>query len=113
MQTMLPSMLPFSIKGKSLGRFDGNSVQPLGKSGKYLVPFSKLQIVKKVAVEGTPLQISARLEIDETGHVVKVNPITSTPALGLEETLKQWEFAPYQVDGHPVRVITQFTSADQ
>ncbi|HKC65260.1 MAG TPA: hypothetical protein VKB86_16585 [Pyrinomonadaceae bacterium] len=113
MQIMLPSMLPSSIKGKSLGRFDGNSVQSLGKSGKYLVPFSKLQIVKKVAVEGTPLEISARLEIDETGHVVKVSPIASTPAPGLEDTLKQWEFAPYQVDGHPVRVITQFTPADQ
>ncbi|HEV7374841.1 MAG TPA: hypothetical protein VGN95_08995 [Pyrinomonadaceae bacterium] len=112
-QVMIPSMLPSSLKGKPLGQFNENFVRPFGNSGRYLVPFSRLQVVKKVPVEGTPTQIIARLEIDETGHVEKVQPISSTPASGLEETLKQWEFAPFQVDGHPVRVITQFTPADQ
>lgn len=112
-QIMASSMLPSSLKGKPLGQFNENFVRPFGNSGKYLVPFSRLQVIKKVAVEGTPLQIIARLEIDEAGHVEKVHPISSTPAPGLEETLKQWEFAPFQVDGHPVRVITQFTPADQ
>jgi hypothetical protein len=112
-QIVVPSMLPSSIKGKSSGQFNENLVRPFGNSGKYLVPFSRLQVVKKVTVEGTPPQISARLEIDETGHVEKVHPLSSMPAPGLEETLKQWEFVPFQVDGHPVRVITQFTPADQ
>lgn len=112
-QVFLPPGLPSVIRGGSLRKSEQNVVQPLGNSDKYLVPFHKLQVVKKVAVEGSPLQIIAKLEIDETGRVVSVQPVGTSPAPGLEETLKQWQFAPYQVGGRAVRVITQFTPADR
>ncbi|HXG63863.1 MAG TPA: hypothetical protein VNO70_02080 [Blastocatellia bacterium] len=76
-------------------------------SGSYFVPFSKLQVVKKRPIIGEQGQsIVVVLQIDETGRVVKVTPLTDSPPVNLEEIMKKWQFAPYVIEGRPVPVTT-------
>lgn len=70
------------------------------------VSFSDLQVLEnpwpKVAV---PQTVLVALEVDETGHVVDVIPITDAPP-EVQKTLRSWRFAPYLVDGSPASVST-------
>lgn len=75
------------------------------KDGVMFVPFEQLQVTKSVPVAGDVPATRALISIDETGHVIKVKPSAGAPA-GIEESLQQWEFAPYMVDGQAVKVIT-------
>jgi len=70
------------------------------------VSFSELQLLKKKSPRGLPGQtIMAALQVDETGHVVDVLPVTDlTPEA--EHAFRAWQFAPYLVDGHPASFTT-------
>ena len=75
--------------------------------GSDVMPSSKLGVLKQTHIEtrgGEPLVVV--LKVDETGHVTQVTPLTDKPTPGLEESLKQWEFTPFLVDGKPVSVKT-------
>lgn len=75
--------------------------------GTYYVPVSRLQILNRNPIKGEAGQkVIVKLEIDEAGHVVNIIPLTEAPPAGLEEVLRAWRFAPYEVDGHRVRVST-------
>jgi hypothetical protein len=66
-----------------------------------------LQILNRNAIKGEAGQrIIVKLEINEAGNVVNVIPLTEAPPTGLEDALRAWRFAPYEVDGHRVRVST-------
>ena len=128
--TILSSSLrePVSFIGKQIGTGSANvaetvaqTVLPQGirrdqgaipslANGKLFVPFSQLHLVKKVAVEGL---LGAVLEIDGTGHVMNVKPLTGSMTAEVEEKLRKWEFTPYQQDGRVVSVITVITPKDQ
>lgn len=75
--------------------------------GSYVVPFSKLQVLTRTRVTGEETQcVVVVVEIDETGRVVKVIPLTNAPPVDLESNLKQWRFVPYEIEGRAVPVTT-------
>ncbi len=75
--------------------------------GAYAVPFSKLEIVKKTPINLSRSQSTiVMLQIDERGRVVMVTPMTDMPVGNLENTMKDWRFAPYEVNGQAVPVTT-------
>jgi hypothetical protein len=98
---MLQSLLPPALRGQSV------PITPskIAYSDKYFVPFSLLQVRKRVAVNSGSPMIRAGVDIDKEGKVVKVTPLSEDSAF-LEKTLMQWEFAPFIVDGQPVSVMT-------
>jgi hypothetical protein len=78
--------------------------------GSHVVPFSKLQVLKKLQLRGQYSQsIVVVLQIDETGSVVRVTPLTAAPPPDLERTIKKWRFVPYEVQGRAVAVTTTLT----
>ncbi len=90
--------------------------QPLydRNTGYYLVPSSKLSLVKKQLLKGEPgLSAVVILQIDESGRVVRVIPQTDAPILDLEETLMKWRFAPYTINGQAVPVKSMLRVAVQ
>lgn len=98
---VLQSILPPALRGQSVP----TSASKIAYSDKYFVPFSLLQVRKRVALEsGSPLT-RASIDIDKEGKVVKVTPFNEDSAV-LEKALMQWEFAPFNVDGQPVAVMT-------
>jgi hypothetical protein len=75
--------------------------------GTYYVPVSRLQILNRNPIKGEAGQkVIVKLEINEAGQVVNVISMTEAPPSGLEDALRAWRFAPYEVDGHRVRVST-------
>jgi hypothetical protein len=74
--------------------------------GRRLVPFSDLRVIKKVDVDIFSPKNRAMLEINEEGKVVRITLLGSDPDSGLEDALKQWQFAPYMEAGRPVAVVT-------
>ena len=75
--------------------------------GSFVMPSSKLAVLKQTHMESSgdePLVVI--LKVDETGRVSQVTALTDKPTPGLEESLKQWEFTPFLVDGKPVSVKT-------
>jgi hypothetical protein len=93
----------------ALARKNILSVRPVydRSSGSYYVPFSNLRVVKKGPVIGEPgRSIVVVLQIDETGRVVKVTPLTDSPPVNLEKIMRDWQFAPYEIDGRAVSVTT-------
>jgi hypothetical protein len=98
---VLQSVLPPAMRGQSVP----TTATKLPYSGRYFVPFSLLQVRKRVAVEPGSLRIRAGVDIDKEGKVIKVTPYNEDSAF-LEKALMQWEFAPYIVDGRPVAVMT-------
>lgn len=81
--------------------------QSLGSGGARFVPFEKLQVLKTVDVDLGHPRNRATLEINADGEVVRVITAGGKRANpGVEESLKQWRFAPYLVDGQPVPVVT-------
>jgi hypothetical protein len=102
---VLQSVLPPAMRGQSVP----TTATRLPYSGKYFVPFSLLQVRRRVAVDLSSRRIHAGVDIDKEGKVVKVSPfndVDEDSAAVLEKTLKQWEFDPYVVDGQPVAVTT-------
>jgi hypothetical protein len=98
---VLQSILPPALRGQSVP----TTASKIDYSDKYFVPFSLLQVRKRVALDpGSPL-IRAGVDIDKEGKVVKVTPFNEDSAV-LEKALMQWEFAPFNVDGQPVAVTT-------
>lgn len=86
--------------------------QSLGDGGARFVPFEKLQVLKMVDVDLGHPRNRATLEINAEGEVVRV--VTSGGKRadpGVEESLKQWRFAPYIVMGRAVPVVTVVPSA--
>lgn len=78
--------------------------------GSHAVPFSKLQVLKKARLRGQYAEsIVVVLQIDETGSVLSVTPLTATPPADLERTIKKWRFVPYEVQGRAVPVTTTLT----
>ncbi len=78
--------------------------------GSHAVPFSKLQVLKKARLRGQYAEsIVVVLEIDETGSVLSVTPLTATPPPDLERTIKKWRFVPYELQGRAVPVTTTLT----
>ncbi len=69
------------------------------------MPQSQLQLLRKLPLEGKPgLKAVVVLQIDESGRVVGVTPLTDTPIPNLESTLMKWQFTPYTLNGRPVPV---------
>jgi hypothetical protein len=101
------SILPSNI------RKDTSGSAHYGRDGKYFVSFSKLQVVKKVALGRTDSPIVAMLQIDESGKVVSVTSVGDTLPPGIEENLKHWKFSPFEVDGRAVPVTTVLMPKDQ
>ncbi|HLL72147.1 MAG TPA: hypothetical protein VK363_11970 [Pyrinomonadaceae bacterium] len=99
---LIRAVMPAALQGKSANK----DAIKLEYSDKYFVPFAKLQVLRKVAVDLSSPQTRAGIEINKEGKVVKVTPFNQDSAAGLEKALKQWEFAPYLVDGQPVAVTT-------
>jgi hypothetical protein len=105
---VLQSVLPPAMRGQSVP----TGATKLPYSGRYFVPFSLLQVRKRVAVDLSSRRIRAGIDIDKEGKVVEVKPfndIDEESAAALEKALMQWEFAPYIVDGQPVAVMTVFS----
>jgi hypothetical protein len=98
---VLQSVLPPAMRGQSVP----TTATKLPYSGRYFVPFSLLQVRKRVAVDPGSPRIRAGVDIDKEGKVIKVTPYNEDSAF-LEKALMQWEFAPYIVDGQPVAVMT-------
>jgi hypothetical protein len=101
-ETVAQTLLPQGIKR--------DQAAPSLADGKLFVPFSQLHLVKQVAVGGL---LGAVLEIDGTGQVVNVKPLTGSMTAEAEEKLRKWEFTPYQQGGRAVSVITVITPKDQ
>jgi hypothetical protein len=99
---LVRAAMPAGFKGAAFDRGD----RWLPGSGMLFVHFSKLRVTKSVAGNTDGPQNRAALEIDEQGKVVKVTPLGNRHDPELESVLKQWEFAPYVVDGRPVPVAT-------
>lgn len=102
---VLESLLPPAMRGQAVP----TGATKLRHGGRYFVPFSLLQVRKRVAVDLSSPVIRAGVDIDKEGKVVKVSPFNDADedsAATLEKALKQWEFAPYVVDGQPVDVMT-------
>ncbi|HZI17089.1 MAG TPA: hypothetical protein VEY09_00705 [Pyrinomonadaceae bacterium] len=74
--------------------------------GVMFVPFEKLQILKSTMVSGEASRLRAMLSIDESGRVMSVKPLAEQPPSGFEEEIRQWEFAPYLIEGRATKVIT-------
>ncbi|HEX8130116.1 MAG TPA: hypothetical protein VF527_13520 [Pyrinomonadaceae bacterium] len=98
---VLQSVLPPAMRGQSVP----TTATKLPYSGRYFVPFSLLQVRKRVAVDPGSPRIRAGVDIDKEGKVIKVTPYNEDSAF-LEKALMQWEFAPFIVDGQPVAVMT-------
>lgn len=84
-------------------------VEPLydRSTGSYVVPFSRLQLTRRHPVKGERGQTAlVILQIDETGRVVGVRPLTDSAPADLERTVSSWQFEPYVVNGVAVRVTT-------
>jgi hypothetical protein len=80
---------------------------PASHDGTYYVPVSRLQILNRNPIRGEAGQrVIVKLEINEAGRVVNVIPMTDAPPSGLEDTLRAWRFAPYEINGRRVRVST-------
>ncbi len=101
---VLQSVLPPALRGQSVP----TGATKFAYSDGYFVPFSLLQVRKRVAVDLSSRRISASIDIDKEGKVIKVNPLNEDSAF-LEKALMQWEFAPFIVDGRPVAVTTVFS----
>lgn len=101
-EALAQAVAPEGLKGKSLDL----SVRRLEESDKYFVPFSSLQVTRKVEFDASLPQNRAALEINEEGRVVKVTTFDKNHSPGVEEALKQWEFAPFSVEGRAVPVLT-------
>lgn len=75
--------------------------------GSYVVPFQKLEVLKKKPLNDQQGQsVVVVLQIDETGQVVGVTPLTGTPPVDLERTLRKWRFVPFMIQGRAVPVTT-------
>lgn len=76
-------------------------------TGSYIVPASSLTVTKKEPLKGRLRQnVVVVLQIDETGRVVGVRPLTDSAPPDLEQILSGWRFEPYIVNGNRVRVST-------
>jgi hypothetical protein len=83
-------------------------------SGTYVVPASRLTILKRKPVSGlTEQTVIVVLQIDATGRVVKIKPLTDSPPPDLEGTFKHWRFAPYLINGSAVAVTTVLSITPQ
>lgn len=83
------------------------------------VPFDRLQVRRKVYATYPTTAISQGVvsgivrvaaEIDEDGRVVKVAPRSGLPVLyhAADMAAGRWRFEPYQQNGQPVKVTTEF-----
>ncbi len=78
-------------------------------SGYYAVSFSSLRALEREDVGSQSQNIVMVLYIDESGVVEKVVPLTGLPTTELGQKIKRWRFAPYLIDGKPVRVSTMMS----
>ncbi|MBD0327174.1 MAG: hypothetical protein ICV68_12130, partial [Pyrinomonadaceae bacterium] len=97
---VLRAGMPAGLRGAPFDKGD----RWLPASGLLFVHFSKLQVIKSVPVNTDSPLNRAALEINEQGKVVKVTPLAKNSDAELESALRQWEFAPYLVDGRPTPV---------
>jgi hypothetical protein len=75
--------------------------------GTYYVPASLLKVVVRNPIRGEAGQkVIVKLEINEAGQVVNITSLTEAPPPGLEDALRAWRFAPFEIDGRRVRVST-------
>jgi hypothetical protein len=91
---------------RAAGASSENSVEQLA-SGLYSVPASKLQVIKQTS-SPTRLgrDVAVGVEIDEQGRVVRAKVLNGDLSVNVEGSVREWRFAPYLVDGQPVRVAT-------
>jgi hypothetical protein len=101
---VLQSILPPALRGQSVP----TTATKLPYGDDYFVPFSLLQVRKRVAVDLSSPLIRAGVDINKEGKVIKVTPFNEDSAF-LEKALMQWEFAPFIVDGQPVAVTTVYS----
>ncbi|HEV2879736.1 MAG TPA: hypothetical protein VGX24_00400 [Pyrinomonadaceae bacterium] len=101
---VLQSILPPALRGQSVP----TTATKLPYGDDYFVPFSLLQVRKRVAVDLSSPLIRAGVDINKEGKVIKVTPFNEDSAF-LEKALMQWEFAPFVVDGQPVAVTTVYS----
>ena len=78
-------------------------------SGYYAVSFSSLRALEREDMAPKSRSVVIVLYIDESGRVEKTVPLTSLPTTELEQKIKKWRFAPYLIDGRPVRVSAMLT----
>lgn len=109
---------PLSIRNGTVSNGFSNTMETLFAAARPSTPFkqllpdqiavldSKLQVLKRVPLRGTPGTVIVELEINEVGRVFKVRKISGPTVENLVETLHQWEFAPFIVNGKAVPVIT-------
>ena len=77
------------------------------RDGIYYVPASMLKVVNRNAIRGEAGQkVIVKVEINEAGQVVNITSLTEAPPPGLEDALRAWRFAPFEIDGRRVRVST-------
>lgn len=98
---IMQAVMPSSVRSVS------NRPAYHGSSGTYFVPFSSLRVLERSQLEVEQGQSSmAIIQIDEAGHVAAITPMTDALLPGLEGSLRKWRFAPYYLNGRPVRVST-------
>jgi hypothetical protein len=78
-------------------------------SGYYAVSFSSLRALEREDIAPQSRSIVMVLYIDESGRVEKTVPLTNLPTTEMEQKIKKWRFAPYLIDGRPVRVSAILT----
>lgn len=85
----------------------GDQVAYDRSTGRYAVPSSKLEVLSKTSIRSVSgLSMVVVMEIDETGRVTKVTPLTNSADPNLERQLMKWRFAPYKVNDQPVPITT-------
>lgn len=106
---LVRTQMPEGFRGLSVDKND----RRMPGDDKLFVHFSKLKVLKTVAVDTDSPLNRAALEINEEGKVVKVVPLSKNHDPDLESALLQWEFAPYIVDGHPAPILTVLSPASK
>lgn len=71
----------------------------------YFVPFEKLKPLE-IHKAGSATSAFFFLLIDENGAVVKATPMKEETDPGIRSAVERWRFAPYEVKGRAVKVMT-------
>lgn len=72
-------------------------------AGLYAVPYSKLRLTqRKPLVARVGSTVLVLVHVDETGKVVKATPLTASGIKNLPDSMLEWRFLPYVMNGRAV-----------
>jgi hypothetical protein len=72
-------------------------------TGLYAVPYSKLRLnLRKPLVARAGSTVLVLVHVDETGKVVKATPLTESGINNLPDSMLEWRFMPYVMNGRAI-----------